>query len=620
MSVFDRQAGADHDLAEGFASHIACWARECGAAPDSVSVLRTVAARISLATSKGRVCAALDDVAPPEMSSSELRAALLASAMVGRPADERKLPLVLDDQDRLYLRRYFDYERRLASCLMSRVRRGPIASSEEGVLRARLDALFGVQPEPDWQKLAVALALQRRFTVVSGGPGTGKTTIVAALLACILEENPACRVALAAPTGKAAARMLEALRLCAQSFPSRIRQRMPGESHTIHRLLGITGEPGRYRHNAENPLALDALVVDEASMLDLALAVRLAEALPENARLVLLGDKDQLAAVEAGAVFSELCVDPALTRPCADSLARVTGIPAAAIVPPAPARASPLADTVVWLTRSHRFAPESGIGRLAAEVNAGEADRALERMTSCADHSVRWLEDGSEELGEQARRCLADGYAMYLDALRLHPDDKPAVFEAFDRFRVLCALRESGRGAERLNALADEYVRAALNHTLDPGGASPWYPGRPVMVMRNDYALGLYNGEVGICLPDEDGQPKVWFPSTAGGYRAVAPIRLPEHETAYAMTVHKAQGSQYGSVLFVLPARRSRIAVRELIYTAITRATRSVAIAGSASVFASACSRPTLRHSGLITRMHELAADAPPISLAHRGP
>jgi exodeoxyribonuclease V alpha subunit len=461
--------------------------------------------------------------------------------------------------------------------------------------------------------------MQRQLAVISGGPGTGKTTIVAALLACVLEENPDARVTLAAPTGKAAARMLEALRLRAHAFPAHVRERLPGESHTVHRLLGPTGEPGRFRHNADNPLALDALVVDEASMLDLALALRLSEAVPEGARLILLGDKDQLAAVEAGAVFSELCADPSLTRSRVESLSRVAGIPAAEIVPPVPVRASPLADTVVWLTRSHRFAADSGIGRLAADVNAGEAERALAWLRSGADGSVRWIEDEGEELGDPARRALLDGYAPYLDALRMHAGDMAPVFAAFDRFRVLCAVRDTGRGAVWLNALAAEHLRSALDHPLDPGGASPWYPGRPVMVLRNDHALGLYNGDVGICLPDDDGQPAVWFAAPAGGFRAVAPVRLPEHETAYAATVHKAQGSQYESVLFVLPARPVRVAVRELVYTAVTRATQSVAIAGTAGVFGSACARQTLRHSGLLDRMRECTASPAPAGLPEHG-
>jgi len=615
MNFFEPSHSPQIDLAQGFAAHVVGWARRRGAPLKSLEVLETAAAQASLATAEGHVCALLDGIAAafPEYAIDELRTSLLASGIVGTPEENEVLPLVLDAANRLYLRRYFDYERRLAAWLLRRAA-ADTGTVDGPALRARLDALFAPTAQrrgdrPDWQKLAAALAAQRTLTVISGAPGTGKTTTVAAVLACLLEQNPAARIALAAPTGKAAARMLEALRERAQHLPPQIRERLPRESYTIHRLLGATAKPGRFRHHAANLLPLDALVVDEASMLDLALAVHLVEAMPDPARLILLGDKDQLAAVEAGAVFAELSADPTLSPRCVARLAQATGTPAERILPPAPTQASPLADTVVWLTQSHRFAADSGIGRLAADINAGAADRALEWMVAGADASVSWIEDGAAEPAPSTRRRMIEGYGAYLEALRLGAGDKAAIFAAFDRFRVLCAVRDTGRGVDALNALVSDHVRAALDHPLDPGAPSPWYPGRPVMILRNDYVLGLYNGDVGICLPGEDDELMVWFAQAASGFRCLAPLRLPEHDTAYATTVHKSQGSQFGSVLLLLPEQAGKVMTRELVYTAVTRAAQAVTLIGAAEVFRAACARPTLRHAGLIDRMRHAGAE-----------
>ncbi|HEV8095603.1 MAG TPA: exodeoxyribonuclease V subunit alpha, partial [Burkholderiales bacterium] len=452
------------DLAAGFSAHVVRWAAHRGAAPDALAVLKVAAQRVSLATAQGSVCIPLAAMAEQleNKSAVELRKALLASRIVSEPDSQVMLPLVLDTANRLYLRRYFDYERRFATQLARRA-----ASLNQQPLQLRLDE------KPDSQRTAVDLAMRRRLAIISGGPGTGKTTTVALLLARILEENPQARIALAAPTGKAAARLLDTLRERTAGLPEKVRARLPAEAHTIHRLLGVTSGPGRFRHDGAKPLALDVLVVDEASMLDLSLAVHLIEAVPEGARLVLLGDKDQLAAVEAGSIFAELAARDG----------------------------SRLADCVVWLSESYRFPPSSGIGRLAADINVGEPDRALGWMTHDANASVTWIDDAGGETGVATRNCILQGYDAYVDAVRKDCDDKAAVFRAFDSFRVLCAVRESPRGVRALNGLLARHVRTSLDHPLDPGGRSLWYPGRAVMVVRNDYVLGIFNGDTGICLP-----------------------------------------------------------------------------------------------------------------------
>jgi len=601
----------DQALAEGFAHHVVRWARESNAPGHTLDALRAAARATSLATASGHVCTYLVDIvaADESLDESSLRKALLESGMVGTPETPGTHPLILDSDGRLYLHRYFDYERRLARRLMMSSP-NPTADIEK-VVKALLDRLFAANAKrlgdrPDWQKIATALALERRLTIISGGPGTGKTTTVVNVLACALAGNQDCRIRLAAPTGKAAARMLEAIRNAAAHLPSDLRERLPAESFTVHRLLGVVPDSNDFRHHAGNPLPIDLLVVDEASMLDLALATKLVEAVPPAAHIILLGDKDQLAAVESGAVFSELSADPTLSNACVERLAAVTGIPAAHIVSAAPVKPTRLDDSVVWLTENFRFAKDSGIGRLAAHVNVGEAEAAIDFLRSRADPALEWIEDADGVPQAASLQRIIDGMKTYIDAARADPGNKVALFEALGRFRVLCAEREGPRGVVAINQFVGQHFRKALDHPLDPGGRSEWYPGRPVMVLSNDYVLKLFNGDIGIVLPDGSETLMVHFPDSDGGFRPVAPLRLPEHETAFATTVHKAQGSEFDRVLLMLPAKPNRVVTRELLYTAVTRSRSGVAIIGGAEVVEKAIVSPTRRYSGLVARLAEM--------------
>jgi exodeoxyribonuclease V alpha subunit len=650
---------------------------------------------VSQAIADGHVCVDLDELVerlsgePPALAVPTLRTLLLESNLVGIPHARGVLPLILDDDNRLYLHRYFDYECRLASSLAGRRRRidraaadaadaaeaangaksadaadaadaangaksadaadaadaanggkGADAVDAERTLAERrrritraaanaaaaadaakppapnvvalLDRLFGANaadPDaPDWQKVAVITALLGRLTIISGGPGTGKTTAVVNLLACLLEDNPQCRIALAAPTGKAAARITEALRQRSSHLPESLRGKLPTESSTIHRLLG--GLPGEFRHHAANVLPIDVLIVDEASMLDLALAVHLFEAVPRDARIILLGDKDQLAAVESGAVFSELSADRTLSPVRMQTLSRLCGVAPPAFETPEPPQHTGLTDCVVWLARNYRFAGNSHIGLLAAGINAGDVTGVLARLAGPSDRSLHWLNDAAEMPAESGRAILA-GYAPYIEVVREHAAAPGAIAAAFGRFRALCAVRDGARGVRAVNHLVSAHFRRALAHPLDPGLRSAWYPGRPVMVLRNDYVLKLFNGDIGIVLPDERGTLQVYFPDGERGFRAISPARLPEVETAFAMTVHKSQGSEFAEVLVVLPAEPNRVLTRELLYTAVTRARQCVSIMGSASVIASTIATATHRVSGLIARLR--GCPAPPL-------
>lgn len=647
--TLDLQAGAAGGaagLAEGLGDWLARWCVEQGGSAQDAAVVRHAGQALSGATREGHVClslaeivaamadeaslgngasvaAAVAEAAPGAQAT--LRAALLRSRVVGTPADPGAMPLVLDDAGRLYLHRYFDYERRLARRLATSARAAPtipgpdVAKRLQGLFKANAAVLHG---EADWQQLAAALALRGKLAVVSGGPGTGKTTMVVNLLACLLTMQPGCRIALAAPTGKAAARMTDALRQRAAHLPAALREQLPSSAATIHRLLGVTRDG--FEHDAQHPLPIDALVVDEASMLDLALATRLLEAVPPQARIVLLGDKDQLAAVESGAVFAELSADPTLSDGALADLAALSGTPPMLIAPPAPARPSALHDSAVWFTQNFRFAADSGIGLLAREINTGQSAavvrrlRAAQRADTATDDSVAWLEDDGPLLSPATLAAAQAGFAPLLRAVQGAPHDVAAATAAYERFRVLCAQREGPRGLVEMNRQLTAHARAAtITATAEaaPGApaAGPWYAGRPVMVLRNDPLLRLFNGDVGLALPSADGTLLVWFADAAaeGGFRPVAPVRLPPHETAYAMTVHKSQGSEFEQVLVVLPARPSRLTSRELLYTAVTRARRQVTISSPEATLTSAIQSPTRRDSGLLARLGEALTDSP---------
>jgi exodeoxyribonuclease V alpha subunit len=517
--------------------------------------------------------------------------ALQRSSAVHAAASEVPVcsPLVLDPQRRVYLRRYYDYERRLANALVARASLpgsgGSFPDSRPPVLRSESPALGAGPQDPTRAEShrAVDAALSHRLTLITGGPGTGKThSVIGLLLALVAQariDGQTLRIALAAPTGKAAARLRHSVQAQMEALqpPAEIAAQIPAEAYTVHRLIGLSPQTLQARHHRDAPLPFDVVIVDEVSMVDLPLMTKLVDAVAESARLILLGDPGQLAAVEAGDVLGALV---------------------------AAARESPLRACHVRLTSSYRFGQDSALGALARAIGAGEFQAAL-----------RAFERGPEVTCDATARtqdiidAAARAYRLVLDAT-----GPASALKASQEFRVLTALRRGPRGCTTI----DRAIAAALQRRVGVRDGEHWWRGRLILVTVNRPKLGLFNGDTGVIWPDADGRTKAWFEGSNGAPRALSPAALPPHEGAFALTVHKAQGSEFQNVALVT-GPPSSVLTRELLYTGVTRARTGITVYTDSDALRAGIGNPTLRMSGLLDRLHEAAQRAPEAGPTRRG-
>lgn len=598
LAEIDRQFAAFIDRLEG---------RQC---PE----LYQAAVLVSQATRQGNICLDLRNAAamffaagqssqpptlPPDISAWPEK--LRQCATVGKPGDYA--PLILDNQARLYLYRYWEYESSLAENIRRRAgdQEKPIDNKKLG---DSLNRLFpaGDSGNPDWQKVAAFVAARRKLCVITGGPGTGKTAAVARILALLLEQDSDLKIALTAPTGKAAIRLSESIHRekphidCAEN----IKNLIPEQASTVHRLLGSLPRSPYFRYNKNNRLPVDLVIVDEASMIDLPLMAKLTAAIPDAVRLILLGDKDQLASVEAGAVLADICGElQGYSNDFQKSYNEITGD---ACQFDTTDREPGLSDCLLELRRSYRFGPDSGIEALSRNIRAGDSVGVLAILESREFADIDWqpsLPPGEMErfIGEIA----AKEYGGIADAT-----DPERIFNRLDQFRVLAAVNDGPYGVAYLNQVMQRHLRGSRYPVSD----RRWYPGQPIMITRNDYGLGLFNGDIGIIKYDNDHPeypsavfraeyPFAVFRAENGGLKTVPAFRLPDHETAYAITIHKSQGSEFDSVLIILPERDNPVLTRELLYTGVTRAKKKVIIRGNLETITTAVKRRTSRMAGL---------------------
>lgn len=581
--------------------------------------LKPFAFLVSKKLAEGHICLDLNDIEEElaDYSSYDIEKVLKnKQALANEPLVSANCnilqPFILHRQ-KLYLQRYFNYETQIL------IRLKAFTENEKQHLKERIDSLnknsafiqslfnAGTNKESGlaienihWQLIAAITSVLNDFSIITGSPGTGKTTTVAKILAILFTVNPSLKVALAAPTGKAAVRMAESLKKASSGMPTTIAAMfediVPG---TIHRLLRYQPGSPYFRHNAENPVNFDVVIIDESSMIDVALFSKLLQAIGNNTRLILLGDKDQLASVEAGSLFGDLCnAQPEflISKERAELINSFISDKARQITDEfiVSKNSHLLFEHIVELRRSHRFSSEKGIGKLSKAVIDNERDNLEIYLKTKKDEQVTIDPVYNEEVFEN----FIEGYIDYIR----EPNIKQALSK-LNELRVLCAIRDGEQGLFNINRRIEKFLqqKRLIKTTTE------FYEHRPIIVTKNYYDLELFNGDIGIIRYDENKVLKAWFEDSSGELKSVLPGFISESETVYAMTIHKSQGSEYNNVLLVLPkGAEIPILTAELLYTGITRAKSRVVVQATEEVIIKTAERRVKRISGIIDRFDEV--------------
>ncbi len=582
-------------------------------------VLKPFAYLVSKRLAEGNICIHLDDMnlSPDELAClakykiPASKKGLLREPMVAA-ADEAKQPFILHN-DRLYLQRYFAYESSIVESIQTFIAIEKQTKSERMRLlethRDFIRSLSGnrksdnywmeslpAEEKIDWQLAAAIFGVLNNFTIITGGPGTGKTTSVANILAILFTIQPSLKVALAAPTGKAAVRMAESLKASTINMGVSIAEKFKTlVPTTIHRLLKYVPDSPYFGHDKTNPLIYDLVIVDEASMIDVALFAKLLQAICPGTRIILLGDKDQLASVEAGSLLGDLCqTQRQMNLLSAENIELIN-----CFIPDKERRITAsyvsaaeniLAGHIIELKRSHRFTGEGGIGKLSRAIIHGRLDEIELFVDKNNDPNVVVDKDYSVNLFNS----FISGYADYINE-----QDIAAAINKLNQLRVLCAVREGPQGLNAVNKKIETYLEKKGLIQNNTG----FYENRPIIVTRNYPELKLFNGDVGIIRGDDTGSMKAWFEDSDKKLRCVLPGYITSAETVFAMTIHKSQGSEYGKVLVMLPSNADQpLLTRELLYTAITRAKEFVLLQASKEAVLYTAKRSVKRASGIMGR------------------
>ena len=520
----------------------------------------------------------------------ELFEKIESSSVVGTGNDLKPL---IQENKKLYLNRYYHNEKSIGDSLLDMAKVSLLEIDMNSV-----NKLFSDTEQIDYQKLAAIISCKHQLSIISGGPGTGKTWTVSKILALIIQQqlsNKKLNIKLAAPTGKAAARLAESIKKlrAEMDLNETIKSNIPDEAVTLHRLLGIHRFTHRAKYNKENPLSCDLLVLDEASMIDQQMMAIICSAVPAGCKLILLGDKDQLSSVEAGSVFADLCgglQQTEFSQQQQISIKQITGYDL-----PKHHSNYALSDHVVVLQKSHRFDEFSGIGLLAKSINQGDVKNCIRQLKSKDLFSnISWNQPTENVLPNKLKHQASRIYIPMLEA-----ESIADAFKLFHQYQILSAVWSGPTGVDTINEVIESHIknRQGLEQHTE------FYAGKPLMMTSNVYQYDIHNGDIGIIWPDDQGQLKIYFEDARGEYRSLSLSQCPDHKTAYAMTVHKSQGSEFSHILLILPNTETAVSTRELFYTGITRAAESVEIWSSEAIIKSTIKQKTLRVSGLMDRL-----------------